>query len=84
MSSNRVIPTTETKKAASDKLNDLDKNYIDLEINCAAITRRLKDALGDMSDLDDKLKEVRCFVELVKGGGGGRGALYTFSKCSIN
>ena len=81
MSSNRVIPTTETKKAASDKLNDLDKNYIDLEINCAAITRRLKDALGDMSDLDDKLKEVRCFVELVKGG---RGALYTFSKCSIN
>ena len=53
-----MFTTLATKKAAGDKLADLEKNYRDLEINCEEITRKLKDALGDMSDLDERLKEV--------------------------
>ena len=45
-----------TKNAAAGKLKDLEKNYGDLVTDCDAITRKLKDALGDMSDLEDRLK----------------------------
>ena len=47
-----------TKKAAQNKLNNLDDRFKDLQINCDDITRKLKDALGDMSDLDERLREV--------------------------
>ena len=62
LKSNGIIPIAATKKAAADKLNELEKNYRGLEINCSVITRKLQDALGDMTDLDDRLKEVRSLL----------------------
>ena len=47
-------------------MKDLEQNFRDLEINCNGITRKVKDALGDMSDLDDKLKEVCRLLQVLK------------------